>query len=314
MSNNIEISIVAPAYKCSECIEELYKRLVLSLEKITDSFEIIFVNDGSPDNDWEKIKEIASSDNRVKGINLSRNFGQHYAITAGLDYVSGNWIVVMDCDLQDQPEEVEKLYNKANEGFDIVLARRAERKDSVFRKLLSKVFIKVYIYFTEVDIDNSVANFGMYSRRVISSCKKLREQNRNFPLAIKWLGFSIVYVNVEHSKRFAGKSSYSFYKMLNLAIDAIISQSNKPLRLSIKLGFIMSLSSFIYGSFLIIRYFVNDIDVQGWTSMMVSLFFIAGLLLANMGLLGLYIGKIFDETKNRPLYIIKEILGINEGE
>lgn len=312
MSNNIKISIVAPAYKCSECIEELYGRLILSLEKITDSFEIIFVNDGSPDNDWEVIKEVVGEDKRVKGINLSRNFGQHYAITAGLDHASGDWIVVMDCDLQDQPEEIEKMYNKAIEGYDVVVGRREVRKDPFFKKMSSKLFYKVYSYFTEVDTDSSIANFGVYSKKVISNYRKMKEQNRNFPFSVKWLGFTSTYVNVIHSERFAGKTSYNFNKLLNFAIDSIVSQSNKPLRLSIKFGFTLSFLSFMYGLFLIIKYFVTDIGVQGWTSTMVSLFFIAGLLLANMGLLGLYIGKIFDETKNRPLYIIKDLLNYEE--
>ncbi|MCK4978742.1 MAG: glycosyltransferase family 2 protein [Candidatus Delongbacteria bacterium] len=312
MSNNIKISIISPAYKCSECIKELYSRLVLSLEKITDSFEIIFINDGSPDNDWGIIKEVASNDKRVKGINLSRNFGQHYAITAGLDHASGDWIVVMDCDLQDQPEEIEKMFNKAIEGYDVVVGRREDRKDSFLKKMSSKLFYKVYSYFTEIDTDSSIANFGVYSKKVISNYRKMKEQNRNFPFSVKWLGFASTHIDVKHSERYAGKTSYNFNKLLNFAIDSIVSQSNKPLRLSIKFGFILSFLSFTYGLFLIVKYFVTDIGVQGWTSTMVSLFFIAGLLLANMGLLGLYIGKIFDETKNRPLYIIKDLLNYEE--
>ena len=171
-NNNIEISVVAPAYKCSECIEELYTRLIVSLAKITNSFEIIFVNDGSPDNDWGVIKKLAISDKRVKGINLSRNFGQHYAITAGLDYAVGNWVVVMDCDLQDQPEEIGKLYNKALEGFDIVVGVRENRKDNFFKKITSALFYVIFNYFTDQKLNNKVANFGIYSKQVIENIKK----------------------------------------------------------------------------------------------------------------------------------------------
>jgi len=309
--NSAEISVVVPAYKCEKCVEELYSRLIAVLEKITGSFEIIFVNDASPENDWEIISAICKKDERVRGINFSKNFGQHRAITAGIDFANGDWVVVMDCDLQDEPEEIEKLFSKAIEGYDIVLARRSSRKDNIIRKKFSRMFAKVFMYFTETNVDDTVANFGIYSKKVIESYRELNEQNRNFTLLIQWLGFSPVYVNVEHSKRLKGKSSYTYKKLFNLALDSIISQSNKPLRISIKFGFVMSLISLIYGLFLVIRHYAINIYVQGWTSLMVSLFFLSGLLLANMGLLGLYIGKIFDEAKNRPIYIISELINVH---
>lgn len=311
MKNNrlskIEISIITPVYGCCKSINNLYERLNKSLSIITDDFEIIMVNDSSPDNAWETIKELAKKDNKVKGINLSRNFGQHKAITAGLDYAKGDWIVVMDCDLQDQPEEIIKLYNKALEGYDIVFGRRAERKDTFFKKFSSKLFYKVYDYFTESKIDNTIANFSIISEKVLNTLKQMREQNRTYPLFVNWVGFKRTEINIEHSSRNEGKSSYTFSKLINLAIDSIVSQSNKPLKLSIKFGFIVAFLSFLYASWLILRYFMFSIPVEGWTSVMVSMYFIGGLLFANMGILGLYIGKIFDETKNRPIYVIQEI-------
>lgn len=306
MNNPIQISIVVPVYGCSSCLEKLYERLVTTLTKITKDFEIIMVNDASPDNAWETIKELAQKDSRVKGINFSRNFGQHKAITAGLDYAQGEWVVVMDCDLQDQPEEIIKLYNKAQEGYDVVFGRRHQRKDSFIKRLGSKLFYKILDYFTESKIDNSVANFSIISSNVVDQLRKLREQNRLYPLFVNWVGFKRTDIDITHSKREEGKSSYTFQKLVNLAIDGIVSQSNKPLKLAIKFGFIISMLSLFYAFWLIMRYVIFSIPVEGWTSVMVSIYFIGGLLFANMGILGLYIGKTFDETKNRPLYLIQK--------
>jgi len=300
------ISIVTPVYACASCLESLYERLRQTLEPISENFEIIMVNDASPDDAWERIGYLCGKDKRVKGLNLSRNFGQHNAITAGLDQVAGEWVVVMDCDLQDQPEEIPKLYSKAREGYDIVFGRRCERKDTPFKRLMSWAFYKIYDYFTEHSTDPSTANFGIFSLRVIEEIRRLREQNRNFPLFAKWLGFRSVTVDIDHSARQHGKSSYTFMKAFNLAIDSITSHSNKPLRLSIIVGFLMSALSLLYGAYLIIRYFAFDIPVEGWTSVMVSIYLIGGLIFANLGVMGLYIGKIFNETKNRPLYSIAD--------
>jgi dolichol-phosphate mannosyltransferase len=305
----IHITVVTPVYGCADCLMDLYRRLRQTLAPISECFEIIMVNDASPDNAWEVIKTLAGQDQRVKGIHFSRNFGQHYAITAGLDYARGEWVVVMDCDLQDQPEEIDKLYRKALTGFDAVVGRRYERMDHGLKKLSSKLFHLTLEYFTDKKSDASIANFGIYHRKLIENIKKIREQNRNFPLFVRWLGFRITEINIAHAPRAVGKSSYSLRKLFNLAIDSIMAQSNKPLRMFIKIGFALALLSFIYGSYLIARYLVLGTPVAGWTSVMVSLYFIGGLLLANMGMLGLYIGKIFDETKGRPLYVIQDELG-----
>ncbi len=302
----IHISVVIPVYGCCASLMPLYKRLNESLSSISNNFEILMVNDASPDDAWNTIKELANKDTRVKGLNLSRNFGQHYAITAGLDYTLGKWVVVMDCDLQDQPEEIVKLYNKAQEGYDVVFGRRHKRNDNFFKKLGSKIFYKIYNYFTESKVDNSVANFSLISSKVVHELRKLKEHNRSYPLFVNWLGFRRANVDIEHAAREDGTSSYTLQKLINLAIDSIVSQSNKPLRLSIKFGFLLSFLSIFYALWLIIRYFLLQIPVEGWTSVMVSIYFIGGLLFANMGFLGLYIGKIFDETKKRPIYVVQE--------
>jgi len=303
---SIHLSIIIPIYGCATLLEKLYIRLVTTLEQIDKNFEIIMINDASPDNAWEKIKTLAQQDSRVKGINLSRNFGQHRAIKAGLDFAQGEWVVVMDCDLQDKPEEILKLYNEAQKGYDVVWGARKQRQDNFFKKLSSKLFHKVFNYFTEQNKDETIANFSIVSQKVIDSINKMREQNFNFPLFVNWAGFKVTQIEINHQPRAEGKSSYTFSKLMNMAIDNIVSQSNKPLRLSIKFGFSISLLSMFFGFYLIGKYFLTGVPVEGWTSVMVSIYFIGGLLFANLGLMGLYIGKIFDETKGRPLYVIKE--------
>ena len=308
------ISVVTPVYGCCENLDSLYERLRDTLSTITEDYEIIMVNDASPDNAWEAIKELALKDERVKGVDLSRNFGQHRAISAGLEYSKGEWTVVMDCDLQDQPEDIIKLYNKAMEGYDIVFGRRFERKDSIYKKFSSRMFYIVNDYLTENKLDSTVANYSIISRKALNSVLRLKEQNRVYSLFANWVGFKKVEIDIEHAKRPEGKSSYSLYKLIHLAIDSIVSQSNKPLRLAIKFGFILSLLSFLYGIWLIIRYFLFSIPAEGWTSVMVSIYFIGGLMFANMGILGLYIGKIFDETKDRPIFLVQETTFDTENE
>jgi polyisoprenyl-phosphate glycosyltransferase len=287
-------------------LHELYERLCQTISPISGNFEIIFINDDSPDASWRTINQIAELDSRVIGLNLSRNFGQHNAITAGLDWANGKWIVVMDCDLQDVPEEILKLYTKAQEGYDIVLGRRYNRQDSYLKKMQSILFFKVFNYLSGSDINHEIANFCIISNVVVKEFRKMNEQNRNFPLFLKWLGFKTTDIQIQHAKRNKGGSSYTIKKLLKLAIDTIVSHSNKPLRFSIFIGFSTSILSFIYGLYLFVRYFFYSIPVEGWTSLMVSLYFISGMIFANLGIIGLYIGKVFDETKQKPIYIVKE--------
>lgn len=308
--NKPYISVVVPIYNCAECINELYHRLVSTLEQIDNNFDIIFVNDASPQNDWELVRRIASKDLRVKGINFSRNFGQHYAITAGLDYAEGTWVIVMDGDLQDPPEEIIKLYTKAQEGFDVVFGRRYVRHDNGIKKLLSKIFHKFFDYLADTKTDNTIANFSICSNEVIRNLCLIKEQNRSYPDFIRWMGYKIALININHAERTIGQTSYTFNKKVKLATQIIVAHSNKPLRLSIGFGFALSLISLVYGLWLVLRYILLAQPPEGWTSVMVSIYFVAGLLFANLGILGLYIGKIFDETKNRPLYLVKEKINV----
>ncbi|MDO9267377.1 MAG: glycosyltransferase [Sulfurimonas sp.] len=304
----MEISVISPVYGCRESIQELYEKVTATLQKICSSYEIIFVNDNCPQNSWEVISAIAKNDKNVKAIKLSRNFGQHYAITAGIDYCSGNYVVVMDCDLQDKPQEIEKLYKKALEGYDIVYGRRVERQDSFFKSFSSKLFHKTLEYFTESEHDHTIGNFGIYSKKVINALKNLKEKSRDFLLLVKIVGFKKTAIDVEHDARAYGQSSYTLSKMISLAVDSIVSHSNKPLKLIIQLGLMVSMLSFFVAVGLVVAHFTYGFSVEGWTSLMVSMFFLFGLLFGILGVIGLYIGKIFDQVKNRPLYIVDEII------
>ena len=308
----MDISVVIPVYGCRAALPELHKRLCDSLGQITSEFEIILVDDCCPQNSWVEIKKICESDTRVVGIHLSRNFGQIRAITAGLDHAKGDWIVVMDCDLQDRPEAIIELYNKAQEGYDVVFARREERKDSFITKTLSKMFYKVYDYFTDGNFDNAICNFSISKRVVIDNYCRMREQNRAYTMFIKWLGFNQTAIDLKADERFEGKSSYNFRRKMKMAFEVITSQSNKPLLFAIKSGFFIALVAMIYILYLVCRFLFTGNVTAGWTSTIASIYLVGGILLCAIGVVGLYVGNIFNETKNRPLYVIAECL--NEKE
>ena len=304
----MDISVVIPVYGCRAAIPELYDRLCKSLEKIVEDFEIILVDDCCPQNSWEEIEKVCQKDTRVVGLRLSRNFGQIKAITAGLDQSKGDWVVVMDCDLQDRPEAICNLYKKAQEGYDVVFARRKDRKDTALTKFLSKFFYKIYDYFTDGNFDNAICNFSISKRIVIDSYCRMREQNRAYTLFIKWLGFKQATIDADADARFEGKSSYNFRRKIKMAFEFITSQSNKPLLFSVKGGFIIALISFVYIITLIIRKLViGNVDI-GWTSVIASIYLIGGILLCAIGVVGIYVGNIFNEAKKRPLYVVAERL------
>lgn len=306
----MKLSIISPIYKGEKMLEELVSRIEASVETFTNDYEIILVNDCSPDNSWTKIKEICGRDKKVKGINLSRNFGQHYAITAGLTESTGEWMTVMDCDLQDRPEEIPNLYNKAQEGFDTVFAQRIERKDKFLKRLSSTLFNATFAFLTDQEQDKTVGNFGIYSRKVINAVLSMGDSVRWFPIMVKWVGFNIGYLPVEHSERAEGKSTYSLRRLLSVASDNMVAFSNKPLRLMLQFGFIVVIISIIIALFYLIRYLSGGIAVDGFTTMVISMWLLGGIMIMLIGMTGIYIGKIFDKTKERPLYIIREKLNM----
>ena len=301
-------SIVSPVYKAEEIIEKLVIEIQNTMHKMNCTFEIILVDDRSPDNSWEIMKQLSEKYSEVKSIRLSRNFGQHPAIMAGLHMALGQWIVVMDCDLQDQPKEIIKLFEKTKEGFDVVLAKRVNRDDLFLKKLSSSTFSKIYSYFTNTKYDNSIANFGIYNKKVIDSILSISDYIKFFPLFVSFVGFNSIAIPVEHAKRDSGPSSYSFTKLISLAFNTLISYSNKPLKIFVKTGIVVSLISLLVGIYDFYLYFTGQIELLGFTSIMVSIWFLFGIMITIIGITGIYVGKIFDQTKNRPVFIIDEIL------
>ena len=306
MDKTPHISVVIPVYKAEKSLEELYGRLRASLEGITPDFEIIMVEDSGGDRSWDIIRELAGRDERVRGMRFSRNFGQHYGITAGLDHARGQWTVVMDCDLQDPPEEIPRLYEKAQEGYDVVLARRKRRKDTFFKRLSSRTFYGLFSYLADVDYDSEIGNFRIVSSKVVENFQTMRERLRFFGGMVDWMGFPTAKIDVEHAERHEGKTTYTFRKLMRLALDTIIAYSDKPLRLSVSLGFVMASFSFLYGAYILTRALLVGTPVQGWSSLMVSLYFLGGVIIVNLGIIGIYLGKTFEEAKKRPLYIIRD--------
>lgn len=304
----MKISIVIPVYMGEKIIHELVNRLSIVLINICDDYEIILVEDCSPDNSWNVIEELCKHDSKLKGIKLSRNFGQHYAITCGLNSAKGDWIIVMDCDLQDQPEEIPNLFNKAKEGYDIVFAQRENRQDTFFKKLSSFLFYKLFSYLTDTEQDKSIANFGIYSNKVIASILSMNDYIRYLPTMVQWVGFNSVKLKVKHDCRFEGKSSYTLSKLLRLAFNNIISFSDKPLRILVKFGFYTSFLSFLIGIFYFYQYLIGQIVVLGFSSIIITITFLSGIIIFTLGLVGTYVGKTFEQSKQRPKFIIQNSL------
>jgi dolichol-phosphate mannosyltransferase len=251
-----DISIVIPVFQAEFILDELLKKIKSAVSHITNNYEIILVNDASTDNSWRYIVKAGIDDTRVKGINLSRNFGQHYAITAGLRNATGEWVVVMDCDMQDNPDEIPNLYNAAIDNWDIVYAKRIERKDNYFKKFSSIIFHKVYRYLSGFKSDSKIANFGIYNSKVILEFNKMNELSRSFPSLIQYLGYKVSSINITHNERFEGNSTYTLQKLFKLTTDVILSNSNKPLIISINIGFFIAFCSFFIAFYNIFAFYV----------------------------------------------------------
>ena len=306
---NKSISVVSPVYRAEKIVDELVRRLSSSLSKITDNYEIVLVEDGGGDNSWKEIEKNCSSDKKVKGIRLSRNFGQHYAITAGLNEASGDIIVILDCDLQDDPEHIEKLFKEFNNGYDVVFTKRIGRKHSFFKMMTAKIYNSLFKIFSDKNYDLDVGSMTMISKRVKDEFLRLKDQDRLYIQLLKWVGFRSTYVSVEHRERYEGTSTYSLSKLFVTAIQGWTSYSDKLLRLSIYSGLIISFLSLLAGMSIVLSYFLLKYQ-PGWPSLIVAILFSTGLILMSIGITGIYIGKIFEQTKERPLYIIDEKLNL----
>jgi len=306
MNENIHISIVSPVYRSETIVDKLVERIIASVSKITDSYEIILVEDCGPDNSWERILENCTKNSKVKGIKLSRNYGQQHAIQAGLDASQGEYIVTMDCDLQDQPEEIHKLYNKAQEGNEIVVASRKNRQDDFFKKILSRIFYSTLGYLTETKQDRTVANFVCYHRKAVDAMAMIKDHNRYYPMLQQLVGFNYAKVEIEHAEREDGKSSYSFGKRLRLAMNTILTFSDKPLRLTVKFGVLLSFLSICAAVLMVVLYVFSDVVVEGWASLALLMSFLSGAIISVLGMVGLYVGRTFESVKQRPTYIIQK--------
>lgn len=304
------ISVVIPVYQAESCLHALYERLTEALSKLTSHYEIVLVDDASPDHSWAGIYQLASQDRKVKGIHLSRNFGQHYAVSAGLEHAGGDWVVIMDCDLQDPPEAIETLYQKAQEGYDVVYTYRLHCRHSFWKRCASKLYYTMINLFMKTKTNYDLGTLTLFSNKVLGSFLQMKEYHRHYDFLLRWVGYRQTYVGVEHHQRYAGDSSYSFMKLLTLAIDGIVSQTDLLLRWTIVLGFLSALTALGYFIYVInIRLHAPDVPL-GWASIMTAVLFIGGAILTSIGVLGIYVDKIFMQTKQRPLYIIDESINL----
>lgn len=296
------IPVLNEEFNVNKLVDELKKNVL----KISEDFEIIFIDDGSVDDTWAVIEKEAKLDNRIIGLKLSRNFGHHYAITAGIHQAIGNWVVVMDGDLQDRPDVIPHLVEKANQGFDVVFVNRVDRPESLIYRVLQKIFYSILRFLSGFDFDSRQANFSIISRKVVEAFKNFPENARFYGSTIKWLGFKVSSIDASHGKRFQGKPSYTLRKRFKLASDIILAFSDRPLRMAIGLGITISLLSILMVIWIVIGVYSWGFTVIGWPSLVAAIFFSTGIILIVLGIIGVYLGQIFREVKSRPLYIISE--------
>lgn len=307
----IDISVVVPVYGCPEALEPLYSRVVKTIKELKKSYEIILVNDGCPKGSWNVIEKICNKDKNVVGINLSRNFGQLHSTNAGIAHTKGKYVVLMDCDLQDRPEGIADLFNEIEKGYDIVFAKRKNRKDSKLTIWASKMFYAVYNHFVDGHYDGDIGNFCIVKRMIVDEYNKINDVNKSFTTMISWMGFKTSTIEIEGDDRYEGKSSYTLSKKINLAIDMLTSQSNKPLKALLFLGMVMVMISLFYLFIKIVMYFFGNEVPIGWTSLIAAILFTGGIQIICIGGVGIYVGNIFNQTKGMPDYLVQTILNDN---
>ena len=304
--NNPIISIIAPCYNEEETIEPFLRRIEEILTQINEPYEIVFINDGSKDNTLNVLLNAKQNFKNIRIINFSRNFGKEAALTAGLDKARGETAIPIDVDLQDPPELIKELVARWREGYDVVLAKRADRtSDSFAKRVSADLFYKLNGKISNVDIPNNVGDFRLMSKRVIEALKQLPENQRFMKGLFAWVGFKTVVIEYVREKREAGQSSFNGWKLWNFALDGITSFSTLPLRIWLYIGALVSFLSFLYGSFIILKTLIFGVDLPGYASLAVIMLFLGGIQLIGIGILGEYIGRIYSESKRRPSYIIE---------
>ena len=308
----MDLSVVSPCYGAPTLLRQLVDEITKTVSQLTDSYEIILVEDCSPDNSREIIRDICTTDQHVKGVFLSRNFGQQPALNAGYDVAQGDYVVTLDCDLQNPPSQIRDLYLKAKEGYDIVFATRQHRPDTFFMTKGSQLFNSLMGFLTDTKQDKTVAEFAIFSHKVIDAMAKMGDYRRYYPLMTQWVGFKTAKVDVEHAVRTDGKeSSYSMKKRIELAVTTAVSFSTKSLRLIVYFGTLITLVAIIAAIVLVVKTLMMDTPVSGWVTLFVSMWFIAGIMISVMGIIAVYIGSIFDEVKHRPTYLVSEKLNLD---
>lgn len=306
----MRLSIVIPLFNEREGISELCTRLQAACNALEMQSEILFVDDGSSDGTFEFLEQMRAKDSRIKCIQFSRNFGHHIAVTAGLDNAFGDIVIVMDGDLQNRPEDISILVKKIEEGYDVVYTVRKNRQDSFFKRLNSRAFVWLMKQVVREPLSADSSIFRAMRQNVVAALRETRERNRYVVGLIGWVGFRHTWVEVQHDKRFAGKSTYSFRRQVRLALDALFSFSTLPLQLASMVGFGITCFSFLYGAILIVRKLLWGFVLPGYASIMVAIFFLGGVQLIMLGIIGSYIGRIYSEVQQRPLYILKRKLGL----
>lgn len=307
MSSVIKYSIVVPVYNEEEVIHETYRRLTEVMRSTKEAYELLFVNDGSRDRTAEIIKEYSEQDPAVVLLDFARNFGHQIAITAGMDYARGEAVVVIDADLQDPPELILEMIEKWEQGFDVVYAKRTKRKgETYFKKQTAAMFYRFLRAMTDIDIPLDTGDFRLLDRKVCNQMNSIQEKNRFVRGLVSWVGFKQIAVEYERDERLAGESKYPLKKMLKLSMDGITSFSYKPLKLASYAGVTLSGIGFIYLLVVLYLKLFTESTITGWSSLIVIQLFFSGIILIILGMIGEYIGRIYDETKNRPLYIVRE--------
>jgi polyisoprenyl-phosphate glycosyltransferase len=299
------LSVVSSIYNTGDVLQDLVREILEAVVVITADYEVVLVDDGSPDGAWSLLEALCAGNSRIKAVKLTRNFGQHRALAAGLDVCSGEYVVVMDSDLQDQPKEIWKLYEKAKEGYPVVTAKRGARMDGWRRRFYSRVFYWLLWKLSGLKTDHSIGNFAIYHRTVIEEVKRMQEADRYLPIIITWAGWRRATVTVAHEGRKMGDSGYSVAKLLRLAFSITLSYSDKPLRYAVKAGFVISCISLVFGGYTLVQYLRGKILVLGYTSIILSIWFMGGVILFTLGMAGVYVGRTFEETKRRPRYVIE---------
>ncbi len=313
MSRDREVcSVVIPVFNEEENLELLHRRLSKVLQHSCQDYEIILVDDGSRDKSLEIMSGLRGTDPRVKIISFSRNFGHQMAITAGIDYSSGDAVIVMDADLQDPPEVIPQLIEKWREGYDTVYAIRESRKDPILKRAIAFAFYRLFKRMSEVDVPVDAGDFRLMSRRVVDILRNMPERNRYLRGLASWVGFSQASISYARDERYRGGRKYTFWQSARLAVDGITSFSHFPLRLVTNLGLVVSLSGFLYGAIIIILGLFFGKVVPGWTTLMAAVIFLGGIQLIVVGVVGEYIGRIYVEVQQRPLYLIKQKIGFSE--